>query len=136
MFSSQLTVSRELTVLVLLGGGSGGLSGVVRGGRCRHVRFASGSRVLGSGGAMFTGGGLEFRRIAFVIDLLRHWIARVQIGAGVDRFGGEEQPRRDDADDGGKPPALLVRIVGAHKNEVGKGRKVTGWKLSGYTDGW
>ena len=86
--------------------------------------------------SVFACGRFVFHGVAFVVHLLRHRIARVTIGAGVDGSCRKKQPRRDDADDGSKTPALLVRIVGAHKNEVGKGRKVTGWKLSGYTDGW
>ncbi len=56
-----------------------------------------------------------------MIHLFHHRIARVQKRAGVNGFRCEKQPGRDDADDGGKTPAVLIRIVGAHDNETGNG---------------
>ena len=80
------------------------------------MRFASWGRVFGRSRAFL----LE---IAIMVDLLHHRIARVQIGAGVYGFGCEKQSSRDQADDGGKTPALFVRIVSGHENETGNGGK-------------
>ena len=93
------------------------------------MRFAGWSGV-------FACGRFVFHDVAFVVHLLRHGIARVTIGAGVDGFGCEKQSRRDDANDGSKTPALFVRIVGAHENETGNGSKRDGGKVSGETDMW
>ncbi len=71
--------------------------------------------MFGTGGVVFAGLRFVFLDVAIVVDLLVHWTARVHIGARVDGFGREEQRCRDDADDGGKTPALLIRIVAAHE---------------------
>jgi hypothetical protein len=56
--------------------------------------------------ALFTG----LRDIAVVIHLLEHRIARIAIRARVDGVRRKEQAGRNEADDQGETPALLIWI--------------------------